>query len=194
MRFDCRRNRAPRQSWLVGGHFRRYSLTLSARVALLALLACGAWLVVARPTRRASASGLLLISALVPIKAAIGFIDGPQGWVGRYTVVDRVPARVAPFFWRFDEHPFRIDWRLALGWNGFQFDFLNDNEGTAHGLYKPSRIEELPIDMEWSTWLLARQTERLLIDVTPRRRWTWSSTPVEWKAVRTGLSGGRAQH
>jgi hypothetical protein len=175
-------------------------LTLAARAALLALIASGAWLVVARPTRRPSVPVLLLICALVPIKVAIGLIDGPQGWVGRYTVVDRAPARVAPFFWRFGQHTFRIDRRLALGWGGFQFDFLNDNERYGQRPYKPSRIEELPIDMEWSTWIRATQNQRLLIDVYAKapvdleldsQRMEGRQDGVVW---RTGATLGAGMH
>ena len=157
-------------------------LTLGARAALLVLIACGAWLVVARPTRRASMRVLLLICALVPIKVAIGLFDGPLGWVGRYTVVDSAPARVAPFFWRFDEHAFRIDRRLVLGSSGFQFDFLNDNERYGRRPHKPSRIEELPIDMEWSTWIPATEGQRLLIDVYP-------TAPVDLKLDSRRMEG-----
>ena len=57
-------------------------------------------------------------------------MDGPSGWIGSYTLVDNAPARVAPFFERLRQRPYRIDPAIDFEGRTFRFHFLNDSFAT----------------------------------------------------------------
>jgi hypothetical protein len=167
------------------------------RGCLAMYVVAGAWMLLFRSVRPVPLWAVLALACACALKLGFGTVGIPSGWRAEYDMLDG-PVKRATFFWRFDQHRYRIEPSIDVEGNRPGMHFLNDLRYASGAFLAEARQVTVPLRVAWTGHLRAGRPSLLAAIVSARGtvrvrldgHEVWSASDPDGQLVELTLAEG----